>query len=88
MFQCLCGEGFHPLTHEEGGYDVCPLGINRAFVDPGDGSGPALADSCLSCQSGFFGDIESEASPVFTCHLCPKSTYSDKVWQFGDSRQI
>ena len=82
MFQCLCGEGFRPLTNEDGGCDFCPLGTNRTFVDPGDGSGPALADSCLSCQAGFFGDVESDTSPVPTCHLCPKNTYSDKVRRF------
>ena len=83
MFQCLCGEGFRPLTNEDGGCDFCPLGTNRTFVDPGDGSGPALADSCLSCQAGFFGGVESDNSTVPTCHLCPKNTYSDKVRQIG-----
>lgn len=80
VFQCLCGEGFRPLTNEEGGCDFCPLGTNRTIVDPPDGTGPVLADSCLSCQSGTYGDVESDTSSVPTCHLCPKNTYSDKVW--------
>ena len=83
VFQCLCGEGFRPLTNEEGGCDFCPLGTNRTFVDPSDGSGPVLADSCLSCQSGTCGDVESDTSSVPTCHLCPKNTYSDKVRTFA-----
>lgn len=86
MFQCICGEGFRPLTNEEGGYEPCPLGTNRLFVDPPDGSGPVLADSCLSCQEGTFGAVQSEASSVPTCQLCPKNTYSDKVRSIGGSR--
>ncbi|CAN0167973.1 unnamed protein product [Ectocarpus fasciculatus] len=84
VFQCLCGEGFRPLTNEDGGCDLCPLGTNRPFVDPGDGSGTALADSCLSCQAGSYGDVESETSSVSTCHLCPKNTYSDKIGGVGE----
>ena len=83
VYQCLCGPGFRPLTNEEGGCDLCPLGTNRTFVEPPDGTGAVLADSCLSCPSGFFGDVESDESPIPTCHLCPKNTYSDKVRRFS-----
>lgn len=79
VYQCLCGEGFRPLTNEGGGCDFCPLGTHRPFVTPDDGSGTALADSCLSCPTGTYGDVESEISRAPTCHLCPKNTHSDKV---------
>lgn len=85
VYQCLCGEGFRPLTNEEGGCDFCPLGTHRPFVIPNDGSGPALADSCLSCPTGTYGDVESDTLLAPRCHLCPKNTYSDKIRNADDA---
>lgn len=76
MFQCVCGEGFTPLPDEDGECEQCPLGTHRPFLTPDDGSPAVLADSCISCPEGTYGDPEAL---VPTCTLCPKNTYSDKV---------
>ena len=76
VFQCVCGEGFIPLPNEDGDCELCPLGTHRPFVTPDDGSPAVLADTCLSCPEGTYGDPEAL---VPTCTPCPKNTYSDKV---------
>eukprot|EP00752_Nemacystus_decipiens_P006177 g5574.t1 len=79
-YQCVCGEGFTPLPNESGECELCPVGTQRPFVTPDDDSPPVLADSCLACPEGTYGDPEA---PVPTCRPCPKNTYSDKVGGVG-----
>eukprot|EP00903_Cladosiphon_okamuranus_P013477 g12552.t1 len=80
VYQCVCREGFTPLPNESGECELCPLGTHRPFVAPDDGSPAVLADSCLSCPEGTYGDPEAL---VPTCTPCPKNTYSDKLGVVG-----